>query len=385
MSNSDSAGRAGRRRSRRARGARDLPGDERDTGPLPDEDDHDDEPGDAHEAAGGGDEEPPRRSRGSGRKRSAAGKGRKPGRGKEAPVEGGARRRRRAPAGEVDPVSKFSASALRRVTVLGDRPSGMVYKLAEQSQRKRGSVVLGTLLALCGTALLALAGVLVFQLVSDGSVGQGRGDTAIVEPPAGHSTLLPKVFQGKQEESEVFEPIATRPGGAEPLTEEKVFGNAEELELDDLELTLRDSQVTDTCTSLVWGEELAETLADGSCTSAASGVYQDPDDDYVAQFTLFDLEDQEAANRVAQAVDPTDHTTEPGFLLPQDTEIQGLREGYSQATTQVMGHYLAVYWVARADGGEPGDDTTMATLNVVAMSASVAVYEEVRDASQAED
>ena len=54
-----------------------------------------------------------------------------------------------------------------------------------------------------------------------------------------------------------------------------------------------------------------------------------------------------------------------------------MQEGYSQASTQVMGHYLAVFWTAKADGSEPGDDSDLATLDVASMSAFSFVYDEV--------
>ncbi|MFC4561376.1 hypothetical protein ACFO4E_05880 [Nocardiopsis mangrovi] len=422
MSRSDSAGRAGRRRSRRGRPDRDRRDDHvRDPGPD-DYDAYDDRHGDGYgdlpyedlpyeelpyedEAGDGGDpgsdtgamesaDPGPRRGRSGRRRGKAKGKWRSKGTGARgskaaagearaaAEPAGPAGRGRRGvrAAGGIDPVSRFSASALRRVTVLGEGPSQVVYNLAEQSRRKRGTAVLGTLLGLCGTALVALLGVLVYQLVLVPGGTAGSGSTAIIEPPEGHSTLLPDLYQGQEEDAEVFAPIAERPGDAEVMTQEQVFTPAEKLELGDYQLTLKNSDVTDECTSMVWGDELAQALADNGCLSGARGVYQDADQEYVAQFTLFDLSNAEAAGTVAVALDPTDPTVEPGFVLPMDDEIEGLHSGYSQATSQVMGHYLAVYWVARSDGGAPGDDETMATLNVVAMNASVWVYQQVGQA-----
>ncbi|MFC3998576.1 hypothetical protein ACFOVU_21810 [Nocardiopsis sediminis] len=421
MSRSDSAGRAGRRRSRRGRPDRDRRDDHvRDPGPD-DYDAYDDRHGDGYDGDDTYDDAPyedaggdpgydtgamesadpgPRRGR-SGRRRGGKAKskgkvkakaaagaaGAKTGSGAAADPAGRGRRGSRAvrAAGGIDPVSRFSASALRRVTVLGDRPSQVVYNLAEQSRRKRGTAVLGTLLGLCGTALIALLGVLVYQLVLVPGGVAGSGSSAIIEPPEGHSTLLPEVYQGQEEDAEVFAPIAERPGDAEVMNQEQVFAPAEKLELGDYQLALKNSEASEACTSMVWGEELAQALADNGCLSAARGVYQDTDQEYVAQFTLFDLTDSEAAGRVAVALDPTDATVEPGFVLPMDDEIEGLHSGYSQATTQVMGHYLAVYWVARSDGGAPGDDETMATLNVVAMNASVWVYQQVGQAQDEQE
>ncbi|CAM3975567.1 hypothetical protein GCM10009799_07550 [Nocardiopsis rhodophaea] len=379
MSRSDSAGRKGRRRSRRA-APDDYVQDGRDQGGAIDVDDasaaDDDAYDPAAETAGDGDDQQSRRGRtGVGRgRRSAAKKAAKAGRGRRS-------------AGKPDPVSKFSASALRRVSVLGDRPNQVVYTLAEQSQRKRGSIVLGTLLALCGAALVSLLGVLLVQLVRGETMdGYGDGTNAIVEPPKGHSTLVPRLYQGQTENTDVFAPISERPKDAEPLKEKEVFAEAEKLSLKNYELLLDDSEVTDTCTAVVWGEELQQALVDGSCGAAARGVYQDQDDKFVAQFTLFDLSDAEAAGKVATKLDINDPSnTKPGFILPLEDDIKGLHEGYSQATAQVMGHYLAVFWVARADGSDPGDDDSMATLNVVAMDAAVYVYEEVGAARKQEE
>jgi len=280
----------------------------------------------------------------------------------------------------IDQVSRFSASALRRVTVLGDRPEQVVYTLAEQSRQKHGTYVLIALLVMAVVSLLALLAALVFQVLNP-QAATNRTPAPIVEPPAGHSTLRPELFHA-QDQQDIFDPIAERPADAEPLTEEEIFGSVKELSLNGMELTLRDSEVTDACTALVWGEELAQTLSTGSCTSAARGVYQDTDREYVAQFTLFDLADAEAASATLESLESQ---RSPGFILPMAEDIKGLHTGYSQATAQAMGHYLAVFWVARADGAEPSGDDSMATLNVAAMDAALVVYEQVRDAKDQKD
>lgn len=288
----------------------------------------------------------------------------------------GGRRRGKEKRG-VGRVSAFSASAIKKVSVLGDRPNQIVYTLAEQSKRKRGTAMLGVLLGAFSIALVALLGVLAYQLVSGGGAS-GTGDQSVVAPPDGHSTLTPEQYRFQENDPEVFGPIDERPAEADPMTEEGVFGSVGELELGDMQLELRDSTVTDSCTSLVWGDELGQSLVDGDCVNAASGVYTDSDNEYVAQVTLFDLVDSEAATDAAAALDPTNSETDLGFLLSRTGEdIDGLQEGYSQASTQVMGHYLAVFWTAKADGSEPGDDSDLATLDVAAMSAFPFVYDEV--------
>ncbi|TDQ48524.1 hypothetical protein [Actinorugispora endophytica] len=313
-------------------------------------------------------------------KKAADAKGAESARARNTPPGGTRRAARPKPGtGAVDQVSRFSASALSKVTVLGDRPGQMVYSLAEQSRRKRGTYVLVALLIMAVLSLLALLAVLILQLVApEGSAN--RDPAPIVAPPAGHSTLRPELFHA-QDQQDIFAPITERAGDAEPLTQEQVFGSVQELSLSGMDLSLRDSEVTDTCTSLVWGDELAQNLSTGSCSSAARGVYQDADGEYVAQFTLFDLADADAASTTLESLDPR---AEPGFVLPMNDGIDGLHRGYSQATAQAMGHYVAVFWVARADGEAPSDDDSMATLNVAAMDAALMVYEQVRDASEEE-
>ncbi|GAA1098922.1 hypothetical protein [Nocardiopsis composta] len=406
MSRSDSAGRGGRRRASRGRRHRDAApaagvayqdDEERAYGadaygadaygeqPYPDDSyasspadaPYDDGPyADEPEEDGAPAEEAPlskaeRRAEKKRRKRAEK-------RGKSA--GGSPRRGRRAAAAPApaDPVSRFSASALRKVSVLGDRPNQVVNNLAEQSVRKRGTVVLGVLLGLFGLALVALLGLLAYLLVSDAPIG-GSGDEPRLEMPEdGHSTLLPTVFQGSTEEQEIFDPIATRGEDAPPLDAEKVFGSdVEKLKKDDFTFVLEGSEATDTCTQWVWGEDLGQSLVDAGCTSAARGVYQDEDGDYVAQFTLFDLADADSSAAVAETLDPRNLESDPGFLVPMQEDTKGLHEGYSQASVQVMGHYLAVFWVARTNGEEPDKDTSMATAGVVAMDAAVWVYEEV--------
>ncbi|MEU3020334.1 MULTISPECIES: hypothetical protein [unclassified Nocardiopsis] len=275
-------------------------------------------------------------------------------------------------------VSAFSASAIKKVSVLGDRPNQIVYTLAEQSKRKRGTAVLGVLLGAFSIALVALLGLLTYQLVTGTGGNTDRGEDTIVAPPEGHSTITPELYLFEPDRPEVFGSIENRPGDVEPMTDESVFGSVEELDMAGMKLNLQESEVTDSCTSLVWGEQLGQSLLDANCLNAASGVYTDSKDKYVAQVTLFDLSDSDGASEVAAAMDPTNAETGAGFLLSRELDgVEGLQEGYSQATTQVMGHYLAVYWVARTDGSPPGDDSGLATASVVSQSAFAFVYDEV--------
>ncbi|MEU0493826.1 hypothetical protein ABZ249_31750 [Nocardiopsis sp. NPDC006139] len=297
--------------------------------------------------------------------------------------------RRAAPAkdarqGGVKRVSAFSASAIKKVSVLGDRPNQIVYTLAEQSKRKRGTAVLGVLIGAFALSLVALLGLLSYQLFTGAGGTTSGGDTSVVAPPEGHSTITPQLYLSNANRDDVFGPINERPEGLEPMTQEAVFDPVQEVELDGMKLELRDGAVTDSCTSLVWGDDLGQSLIDAGCVNAASGVYTDADEEYVAQVTLFDLSDAEAATEVEAALDPNNVESGAGFLLSRtNDEIPGLQDGYSEATAQVMGHYLAVFWVARTDGSPPGDDTDLAKVTVASMNAFPYVYNEVI-AAQAE-
>lgn len=350
--------------------------DDYDDGPY-DEGPHDEDDGadgidaDGAEEAGGG--RAPRRGRSRG---ARASRRRAPGN----RAAGG----RRAGATGVNKVSAFSAAAIKRVSVLGDRPNQIVYTLAEQSKRKRGTAMLGVLLGAFSVALIALLGLLSYQLFAGNGGAVAGGDDTVVTPPDGHSTLTPELYLSEPNREDVFGAINERPEGTEPMTEESVFDPVREIGLDDMNLELRQGAITDSCTSLVWGEELGQSLIDANCVQAASGVYTDGDEQHVAQFTLFDLANAEAAAEVERELDPTNAESGAGFLLTQTgDEVPGLQDGYSQATTQVMGHYLAVFWVADTDGTPPGDNTDMATLSVASMNAARYVYEEVVAVNQA--
>lgn len=319
---------------------------------------------------------PAEESAGSGRSRRRKGRG----------STAASRRRGGSRRGGVGKVSAFSASAIKKVSVLGDRPNQIVYTLAEQSKRKRGTAVLGVLLGAFSVALVALLGLLSFQLFTGSGGTVSGGDESVVAPPEGHSTLTPELYLSEPNREDVFGSIDQRPEDAEPMTEESVFGSVGEIGLDDMTLELRQSSVTDSCTSLVWGDQLGQSLIDANCVQAATGVYTDSGDEHIAQVTVFDLADVEGAAAVEESLDPTNAESGAGFLLTQNgDDIPGLQDGYSQANAQVMGHYLAVFWVADTDGADPGDNADMAKLSVASMNAARFVYEEVVEVDQSEE
>src|SRR5699024_2680815 len=176
------------------------------------------------------------------------------------------------------------------------------------------------LLTAFGLALVTLLGVLSYQLSTNTGGTSLSGEDSIVAPPEGHSTLTPELYLGEPNNEDTFGVIDERAPEAEPMTDEAVFGQAEELTLNGVELQMQQSSVHDSCTSLVWGDELGQSLLDADCVNAASALYTDDDQEYISQVTLFDLSDSQGAEQVAAALDPNNAETDAGFLLAQTDE-----------------------------------------------------------------
>src|SRR5699024_7863528 len=171
----------------------------------------------------------------------------------EAPAQGRGRGRRGRRAGKAPgKVSAFSANAIKRVSVLGDRPNQIVYTLAEQSRRKRGTAVLAVLLTAFGLALILLLGLLSYQFISNDGGQVAETETGIVEPPEGHTTLTPELYLSEPNREETFGAIDQREADAEPMSEDSVFAQSEELELDGVSLQAEQTGVEESCTSMVW-------------------------------------------------------------------------------------------------------------------------------------
>ncbi|QVQ53086.1 hypothetical protein J4H86_04635 [Spiractinospora alimapuensis] len=238
-------------------------------------------------------------------------------------------------------------------------------------------LLLKAFLAVAFACLLGLGTLLAVHITDPQRLTESTVEAPIVDPPQGHARLQPTVFHA-QDQLELFDPIAQRGSDDEALTDEELFADQEELSFEDLDLELRESRTTDTCTGEVWGDTLAETLAEAECASASHALYVDSDDEYVAQVTMFDLADVSGAESVVAELAP-DST--PAFIVPMDSDYEGLHEGHSQATAQVMGHYLGVFWVARADGEPPEDDDSLASVNVAVMDAALEIYRRVNGAN----
>jgi hypothetical protein len=168
-----------------------------------------------------------------------------------------------------------------------------------------------------------------------------------------------------------FGPIADRKADATPLTAKEVFG-AKTLTSGRIALKRIGSRLDDSCGETVWGG-LAGELADAGCEQAVRGLYATADGSYVAQYTMFNLADADAANELVDNLKTLHHD---GWVLPLESEKAKL-QGYTEASGQAMGHFVGLAWIGRADGAEPGGKDDFVTLGLAVRESEKALYRRV--------
>ncbi|MEW9531445.1 hypothetical protein [Microbispora sp. NPDC049125] len=193
------------------------------------------------------------------------------------------------------------------------------------------------------------------QMASGSDIGEGR----------------PAAYQAWKSVKE-FAPIADRKADAAPLTAQEVFA-PRTLTTGKITLKRVGSRLDGSCAAAVWGADVTGALAEAGCTQAVRGLYTTPDGVYVAQYTLLNLSDVQAADGLVQRLT----TLYPGgWVLP--LESARVRFGaYSEASGTAMGHYAGLVWVGRADGVEPGENDDFVTLALAAREAEKAVFRRV--------
>jgi hypothetical protein len=218
------------------------------------------------------------------------------------------------------------------------------------------SVVIGAVALTVAVTSLGGGGVSVGESGSPSEVRQAR----------------PEAYQGWRS-PKLFAPIATRETDAKALSTKEVFGKT--LKSGNITLKLASSRLDDGCASVVWGEFLTGKLAEAECDQALRGLYLSADKRYVAQYTLFNLRDTQAADGLVEAL-KTEHRG--GWVQALPAAKAALPpEGYTEASGHAMGHYAGLVWMARADGAEltPADD--FVTLSLAVRGAEKAVYRRV--------
>ncbi|GAA4556188.1 hypothetical protein GCM10023193_04670 [Planotetraspora kaengkrachanensis] len=168
-----------------------------------------------------------------------------------------------------------------------------------------------------------------------------------------------------------FEPIADRKADAAPLTAKEVFG-AKTLTSGRITLKRIGSRLDGNCGDTVWGG-LAGELADAGCEQAVRGLYATADGSYVAQYTMFNLADVEAANELVDGLKTLHHD---GWVVPLESDKAGF-QGYTEASGQAMGHFVGLAWIGRADGAEPGAKDDFVNLGLAVRESEKALYRRV--------
>ncbi|MEU7937009.1 hypothetical protein [Microbispora bryophytorum] len=219
------------------------------------------------------------------------------------------------------------------------------------------------------TAGGVLAIALVLTLVVN-AIGGGQSQSAQVSgevPGEG----LPASFQSWPSLKELA-PIADRKADTAPLTVQEVFG-ARTLTAGKVTLRRLASRLDQACAGAVWGADLSEALAEAGCGQAVRGLYATADGVYVTQYTLFNLTDATAAQSLAKSMESL---YRGAWVQPLESS-RAKFGAYSEANAYVLGHYLGVTWIGRADGAEPGEKDDFIMLGLAAREAEKALFRRV--------
>ncbi|GAA0413012.1 hypothetical protein Acor_11460 [Acrocarpospora corrugata] len=225
--------------------------------------------------------------------------------------------------------------------------------------------------------LLGLGGVvalLVVALLLSLAI-QGINGTAAAPSPLSAGSAIgearPAEYQSWQSLKQ-FAPIADRKADQKPLTAEEIFATRT-LKSGKQTLRLSQRQLDGSCAEALWGEDLIELARESDCTQAVRGVFTTADSAYIAQYTLFNVANAEAANTFVTTLDALHRG---GWTLPLKPDVAPF-SGYSEASGHAMGHYVGLVWVARADGAEPEPTDDFVTLSLTLREAEKAVYRRV--------
>ncbi|MEV2274837.1 hypothetical protein AB0I72_04570 [Nocardiopsis sp. NPDC049922] len=231
----------------------------------------------------------------------------------------------------------------------------------KREPRRGGRLPLIVLAVVVALALVGV-GVVLFLRSSD----DGGGDTAPVQTrPAAYTVR--DIGDG----SSVNQVLASREDDSLPLNESELFEghNAEIANADEtIVFTIRDSELTDDCSTAVWGQDLAGAVEDAGCTQVGRAAYVS--ETYFAVTAVFNLADVEASRTLAATmVDPEDaaegeaaDAAVRGFVLaPSGADpFDRLGEGYSASDAIVSGHYLIVVWVQPISSESVDDRVSLA-------------------------
>ncbi|MGV9305134.1 hypothetical protein [Nonomuraea sp. NPDC003727] len=221
--------------------------------------------------------------------------------------------------------------------------------------------------------IACVAGVLV-AAVTLTSVVAALGADARTEPQqaAGLTVegLRPERFEGWAS-PKVFEPIAERSKDAKPFTAKELFPGRTLTGAHKVTFKLSEKVVDADCAAALWGAELVTEAAEAGCSQAARAAYTSADGRYLAQFTLLNLNDAKVAGELVESLKSLHRGgwVRPVTAFPPDA--------YTEGGAYALGHYVALVWLARADGAEPAPRDDFANLALTVRAAEKALFKRV--------
>ncbi|RBQ20387.1 hypothetical protein DP939_11405 [Spongiactinospora rosea] len=224
------------------------------------------------------------------------------------------------------------------------------------------------------TAGVIIAAVALTYAITGLGGGVSAGETESATSPV---QARPDAYHGWAS-TPVFAPIAARTADARALTVKEVFGQ-KTLKAGKISLKLVATKLDGDCAAAAWGAPLTERLAAGECNQALRGLYASADNRYVAQYTLFNLRDTEAANTLVNDLE-TLHRGGWAAALPAERAAMP-RDGHTEASGHAMGHYAGLVWIGRGDGAEPAASDDFVTLSLAVRGVEKSVYRRIVAAS----
>ncbi|MEU4324991.1 hypothetical protein [Nonomuraea dietziae] len=182
--------------------------------------------------------------------------------------------------------------------------------------------------------------------------------------------LRPEKFEGWSS-PKVFEPIADRAKDGKPFTEKELFAHRTLVGQRKLTLKLTEKTIDTDCASALWGDKLVRQVSEAGCTQAARAGYTSADGRYQAQFTLLNLSDSKVAGELVESLKSLHRG---GWVRPVTAFPP---EAYTEGGAYALGHYVALVWLSRTDGAEPGAGDDFSNLALAVRAAEKPLYKRV--------
>jgi hypothetical protein len=208
---------------------------------------------------------------------------------------------------------------------------------------------------------------------SSGGSGSGRGGGGVPQGNSPQSSGEPKPSEFYDSDpSSVYAKLNNRSADARPTTLDEVFAEAKRLPsygpFRGIRVTLKESRLDTDCTTGVWGSELQTALREAGCNQLIRGLYVDDNNDYLGQIFIANLQDQRGASDVSHSIDPEGGAD--GFFKPLTVSpAEKFGEGYSEARTEIHGHWLVMSWVQYTDGAQEKEFGDLIPMGVIIRNA----------------